>query len=220
MFKFLSLTACLALAGLVAAQTGATRKNDERQPGLFDSKAFIKKYDKNNDGTLARDEMPEKMRKWYDRIDTDKDGKLTDAELRQHARRMWRSAPVEVVSIWVVEAVDPLTVSEVQQAYESLRKLDSDNDGKITEKEIKAGYKEMVKKRIDAVVERYDTDDDGKVSKEEAEAGPLTRSFKQLDANGDGYIDRAEMEKAAMPGRDAGAKDRTKDGNRDKPGDR
>jgi Ca2+-binding EF-hand superfamily protein len=202
MTKILSLAACLALAGSAAAQTGTTGKPDDGKAGVFDAKKFIGKHDKNKDGTLARDELPEKMRKWFDRVDANKDGKLGDAELRQHAMRMWRSAPVEVVTVWVVEAVDPLTRQDVQQAYEAMRKIDADNDGKITEQEIKASYKDLVRKRIDTIVERYDSDDDGKLSKEEAEAGPLTRAFGQLDKNSDGHVDRSELERGAMPRKD------------------
>lgn len=38
-------------------------------------------YDKNADGKLAREELPERMQSFFDRLDADKDGFLTKEEI-------------------------------------------------------------------------------------------------------------------------------------------
>lgn len=200
---FMALTdlLCMPLAADDPKTEKGKSEGDSKAQKGFDAKAFLDKYDKNKDGKLSRDELPEGTRKGFDRIDADSDGKVTQSELQRHGERMARSGPVEVVTVWVVAAArDPIDREDLQNAYESLRKLDADNDGKITDKEIEKGRTEMISKRIDAMMRRCDGDNDGKISKEEAQCGGLSRYFDQLDRDKDGFIDRKDLEQAGMAG--------------------
>lgn len=223
MFKALvTSAACVALAALLSVPARAQdreKKSEEKGGGrgTFDAQKFIDRHDKNKDGSLSKDELPQGMRKGFDRLDANKDGKVSKDELQQHAARMWRSVPVEVVSVWVVEAhSNPFTREDLQEAYNCLRKLDRDNDGKITEQEIREGHHEMMKARLDRLMQQYDVDGDGKISQEEADAGPLGRAFKRLDQNGDGSIDRAELEKTMTAGAKGSGQGGAEHGTKDK----
>ena len=100
-----------------------------------------------------------------------------------------------------------------------IKKLDQDNDGRISKEEYlsthterfdrldknKDGYidkSEAAKKRkMKALIKRFDKDNDQKVSREEF-PGP-DEKFNSMDENKDGYIDKSE----AMKGRKGPGKD-------------
>ena len=50
-------------------------------------------FDKNGDGKLAKDELPERMQSLMDRADANKDGFVDRAELTQYATQQMRRAP-------------------------------------------------------------------------------------------------------------------------------
>src|SRR5690242_1326997 len=65
-------------------------KKAEGRP-LIDTDAFLREHDRNKDGALTKDEIPDWLAHNFARIDTDKDGRLTKTELDQgmaylHAR--------------------------------------------------------------------------------------------------------------------------------------
>ena len=67
-----------------------------RQPG--DAQAFVAQlltYDKNGDGKLAKDELPERMQVLMDRADANKDGFVDKAELTTFAEQAARRNPGE-----------------------------------------------------------------------------------------------------------------------------
>jgi hypothetical protein len=91
----------LVLAGLAILGAAAFadddkpdgKKPDEKKPSdakPFDLDRFIKKYDKNKDGQLDRQECPEPLRQIFDKIDRNKDGKLDRGELERIADHLAR----------------------------------------------------------------------------------------------------------------------------------
>ena len=50
-------------------------------------------YDKNGDGKLSKDELPERLKPLMDRADANKDGFLDKAELTEVAQRQGRRNP-------------------------------------------------------------------------------------------------------------------------------
>jgi hypothetical protein len=54
--------------------------------------AFIAEHDRNGDGMLARDEVPDWITRAFDRIDVDRDGKLSKRELAAVSDRLARRA--------------------------------------------------------------------------------------------------------------------------------
>jgi len=85
---------------------------------------------------------------------------------------------------------------EVQKIYDTLRKLDTNKDGKIDPKALKAEADHILQERVNEMFSHLDTNKDGKISKDEAR-GLLKEHFDKIDANKDGFIDRDELLKAA-----------------------
>ena len=55
--------------------------------GRFNPEEMFKRMDKDGDGTLSKEEAPERMKEHFDEIDTDKDGKLSKDELKAHREK-------------------------------------------------------------------------------------------------------------------------------------
>ena len=164
----------------------------------FDVEGFFKDFDKNGDGLLQREELPSEYRASFGHIDTNKDGKISREELAQgiaflHPRRR----PSDLVYMLIeMSDCDESCHNEVQRAYEILRTLDKNKDGKIDEDEIKAGRERILTNRIAFLFAQLDANKDGKISREEAK-GRIRENFNEIDRNHDGFIDRDELLKAA-----------------------
>jgi len=65
------------------------RPRPEGGPGFGrpNPQEFLKQFDKDGDGFISQDEAPGPMKEHFDEIDADKDGKLTQAEVRTHMER-------------------------------------------------------------------------------------------------------------------------------------
>lgn len=189
----------LMVAGIAGGQDKSIpqppkiEKKVESRP-LIDTEAFLREHDRNKDGALSKDEIPEWLGHNFARIDTDKDSRLSKAELDQgiaylHARRRPSDAVVVMIEM---SDFDDAAAEEVQRAYVILLKLDTNKDGKLDDNELKAGRTQFLTERIDGIFKRQDTDKDGKISADEAR-GMVKENFKPLDQNMDGFIDRNEL---------------------------
>ncbi len=173
-------------------------KKKVAHPHARDVEEFLKEHDKDKDGYLTREELPERFRHAFDRLDVNKDGKLSrDEFLRGWAHLQARRRTADVVHLLVeMSDSDPASLEELQHLYDTLRKLDKNKDGKIDAGELKAARTRIVKERVDNLFKELDANKDGKISREEAR-GWVKRHFDELDANKDGFVDRAELLKAA-----------------------
>jgi Ca2+-binding EF-hand superfamily protein len=207
-----TLIGCLLLSSLyfLGTTVAHAQQQDRGRTGQaasqgprFEAGRFIKDFDKNGDGKLSKDEVPQNLREHFAAIDANKDGQISREELQQYAERMAQGRPraVEMLYIVVDEAAEGApTVQELQQAYDLLRKFDKNHDGKIDAKEVAAYRQQRCKERFDTIIKDLDKNHDGKISKSEAR-GLLADDFDQLDTNKDGFIDRQELEKVCMPAR-------------------
>lgn len=201
----LAAISCIALAGARSQQPNqnnnpAIDKNkiaDGQNAPRFDAARFLKDHDKNGDGKLSKDELPASAQKEFDQIDTNKDGFITQDELNQHAAKMAKLRPqlVEVVYYTIDFHEEPASLQELQTAYDELRKMDKNNDGKLDDSEVKMFREQRSKERIDGLISALDKNGDGKISKDEAR-GLWADNFAQLDKNKDGFLDRQEIEQA------------------------
>jgi len=202
----LVLPLALATCGLPAAddrkkdnddKKADKKKGDDKKAKarpLVDVDAFMAEYDRDKDGYLTKDEMPDWLHYNFDRLDTNKDGKISKQELEKGmAYLSQRRRPSDVVMILVeMSDCDECAAEELQRAYDFLHKLDKNKDGKLDADEVKAGRERLVKDRVDGIIKRLDTDKDGKISRKEAK-GLIKEHFDQLDTNKDGYVDRDEL---------------------------
>lgn len=67
------------------SKTGPTPANGDRRP-VFSM--IVRRYDRNNDGSLSKSEAPDRMKRNFDRIDSNSDGKITTREFEQMISRM------------------------------------------------------------------------------------------------------------------------------------
>ena len=163
-----------------------------------DLSGFLKEHDLNKDGTLDKSELPGRLRDRFVDLDTNKDGKLTKEELEkgiaflQPARR-----PADVLFVLIdMSDCDECCVEEIQHFYTMLRKLDKNNDGKLSADELAAARKTMAEERVTNLIKDLDRNEDGRISRDEAR-GQVRKNFDQLDVNKDGAVDREELLRGA-----------------------
>lgn len=133
------LIASLLLAPAFALAADAGKPGEKK----YRMEEHFKKADKDNDGTLTRDEakaMPH-VAKHFKEIDTDKDGTVSMDEIRAFMKSHKDDAH--------------------KRGEERFKKVDKDHDGTLTKDEAKA--MPNVYKNFDAI----DTDKDGTVTLEE-----------------------------------------------------
>jgi Ca2+-binding EF-hand superfamily protein len=200
---FMLLLPALGLLGLglwaaEKGKEGGDSAKASKPPSWFNAEEFLKEHDKDKDGYLSREELPAEFRHNFDKLDTNKDGKISLEELKKGYAYLHRHRrPSDFVHVLVeMSDVDEGCAEELQIVYDYLRHLDKNKDGKIDAEELKAAREELVKQRVDRIFERLDTNKDGKISLEEAR-GAVKRHFKELDTNKDGFIDREELMHAA-----------------------
>ena len=106
---------------------------------LFDVDRFLERYDKNKDGFIEREELPERLRHAFDQIDANKDGKLSREELEKGAVYLQRQRrPADSIRVLVeMSDDDEASREELQYIYDLLRKMDKNNNGKLERRGVK-----------------------------------------------------------------------------------
>lgn len=124
------------------------------------------------------------------------------APAKQSGRR-----PSDVVYLLIeMSDADTEAVEELQRLYDTLRKLDTNNEGKINADALKAAREQIVDDRVDYLMKELDADKDGQISRDEAK-GRIKEHFDRLDLDKDGYISREELRQAVAARRKAPSKD-------------
>jgi Ca2+-binding EF-hand superfamily protein len=124
------------------------------------------------------------------------------APAKQNGRR-----PSDVVYLLIeMSDVDTEAVEELQRLYDTLRKLDTNNEGKINADALKTAREQIVDDRVDYLMKELDTDKDGQISRDEAK-GRIKEHFDRLDLDKDGYISREELRQAVAARQKAPSKD-------------
>jgi len=200
---------CYSVPALALLLGGTVTAQDRGEPvpaprpgaapsGGFNVDRFFQQYDRNKDGYLERNELPEPLREQFDRLDANRDGRVSREELQRGMASITpkrRPSDMIYVLIEMSDCEDGCT-DEVQRAYDILRRLDTNKNGKIDPDELKIERERLIKSRVNALFKDLDTDRDGRISREEAR-GQIRADFDRLDANRDGFVDRNELLRAA-----------------------
>jgi len=139
---------------------GASRPEGARRPdgagrAFGGGEELFKRLDRNEDGKISKDEVPEEMWARLSRLDTDEDGHISREEFLAGADAM-RGA--------TGEGRRPGSAGEGGPRSEELfKRLDRNEDGKIS--------KDEVPEEMWTRLSRLDTDEDGHISREEFLAG-------------------------------------------------
>lgn len=127
----------------------------------------LMQFDKNNDGALTKDEVPERMQGLFANADADKDGRLTKAELTQRAN----AAPSPQARAGAREGDD-------HHDQEGGRRGGSGGGGGGR------GFR-------DPIAEVLDTNQDGVIDAAEIQAS--AKALAKLDRDGDGRLQEEEV---------------------------
>ncbi len=197
--QFLATLAVVGLPCLALAQPPAAERLRET----------FEKLDANQDKILERSEIPEAGLAAFDRLakrgDTNGDGKLDVEELRGLGQKV-RSLTGDAANAGRarIAAMDQngdgeLTREEFRGPPAVFDRLDTDKDGILKPKEIRAGAGGAAGAGAAAPgggrLKAMDSNDDGKVSREEFR-GPAAL-FDRLDTDKNGVIDGSEQKAAA-----------------------
>jgi hypothetical protein len=140
---FLAATAALAGAFAIVATA--------REPGIPGSERLFNRLDKNNDDRLGLDELKPKSQRRFMRLDTDKDGTVTSAEIDT-----WLQALAERRKQRILDRMDgngdgAVTRAEVASYIDGLfAAADANADGGVTIDEARAYHVAKRKKNADA----------------------------------------------------------------------
>jgi Ca2+-binding EF-hand superfamily protein len=188
------------LAGVSHAQAP-----DRKDTG--DSASLFKRLDKNNDGSVTKDEVPDDRQRLFERlirgVDKDGDGKLTADEFAvgvqdrsrgdanaSDAKNRGRPAP---------GGPDRPGLGLFAGGLSIMRALDSDGDGKLSKSEIEGAV---------AALKKLDKNNDGELSREEllpsggtgglvgrpgAAPGALIDRLRGMDKDNDGKFSKDEL---------------------------
>ncbi len=157
--------------------------------------------DKNGDGKLVKEEMPGPLGKAFDRIDTDHDGSISKEEfgaarknLEKIRERLGKGAPGKGLPGKGAAGKGPGEAEMPKPADDNKKPL---SPAAAPKGKKGAGEKvAQVAERMKEAFAKMDADGDGFLSKAEAR-GPLAQRFDDIDANKDGKLSAAEVQAAA-----------------------
>ena len=187
----------------------------QQQP---DPSAMFERLDRNGDGWVTEDEVPQERQRFFDlmmqRGDLNQDGKLTQEEFTAtmndrggFARAGGGRRPFDAEEMF--ERFDSngdgeITSDEIPQRVQRLMQMDRNGDGVLTREELSqgppgggfGGRPGMASGepggRGEQMFERFDSNGDGTVTQDELPDG-MQRFIERFDRNGDGLVTEDEV---------------------------
>ena len=178
---------------------------------------FIKRFDKDNDGKLSKDESPPAIAFGFEKSDRNGDGQLDRDEVRTlqgvFRQRLGTppaplgSTPDEVIAN-LLKQFDAnkdgkLAKDEVKgRIAEAFDKIDQNQDGQLDRKELRfLAERTLAQQKAGPVpgampdFDALDKDADGRLSRAELQGTPWVARFAEIDADNSGGVDRRELER-------------------------
>lgn len=159
------------------------------------------KLDRNGDGAIDRAEAAAVPRfaEHFDRLDTNKDGRITADERRgRQGKRSGRHGGERGAGFARLDAngdgaIDRNEAAKQPRFAEHFDRLDTNKDGRITAEE-RPQHGQRGEGQGRQGMPKLDTDHDGRLSRAElAGKERALQNFEAIDANKDGYLTREEM---------------------------
>ena len=207
MLRFLLSVLTLALWVVLAYADQGTKKNEKAQGPPVVARLlqgtpedFIKRFDKNKDGYLSKDELPGRLQPFFDQADKNDDGKLDKREVAamlQSLRKRFGQAANKTGSQPDIERV----------VAGFLQRMDTNKDGKISRDEAKG----MLAQTFD----QLDANKDGYLDKSELrKAAERLLAVRKAAPSPEAArrVARPESSKGVAPPLDFDALDRNADG--------
>jgi Ca2+-binding EF-hand superfamily protein len=192
------LTLALSLVSGAGAQTGDKAEPKKKVPPAvaevlkLSPDEFIKRFDRNKDGLLSRDELPMALARTFARYDANGDGQLDRAEVQRMLQ--------ELRGAFGVQGAAPNKAQVEAFVDKLLAQLDTNKDGKISKAEAKGP--------LAANFEQVDQNKDGFLDRNELRAVAARVLANQ---KGPGFKGKGGPFKGG-PGLDFDAYDRNADG--------
>jgi Ca2+-binding EF-hand superfamily protein len=210
---------CTAFSTLHADDKDKQKGQNKVPPGLarllsLTPEEFIKRFDKNKDGFLTKDELPPRLAAIFERADQNKDGKLDANEVDQMLRALRQRLTPDAN-----KGGKPANNPEVgRRVDEIFTRLDTNKDGKISRDEAKGPlqtYFDQIdvnkdgfldKAEVRRAVERFlqQRPQDAGKSKEAAKPAapePKIPDFDSFDLDADGRLSREELSRTPYANR-------------------
>lgn len=160
--QYRMLVPLAAVVGLTAASAAVASPQPQPQSAVAPNK-----------GSISREAFLGRSGTDFDRIDSNKDGKLSKAEIEQNSRAVW------------------LARAKARNAA-AFAQLDQDHNGSLSADEFARLIGQPPVFNGQPVITRMDTNHDGQVSREEFRAAGAV-DFDKLDTNKDGILTPAEI---------------------------
>jgi Ca2+-binding EF-hand superfamily protein len=196
----------LVAAGLIGLPVAAFAQDDAKKPDAAQQEELFKKLDKNSDGKLVPDEIPEEQGRYFDRLvrlgDKDDNGELTKAEFDAAIQRS--DAPVQGGGAnrgpggFGGPGGRPMV-----DFKQMLERLDKNKDGKLSKDEIpEDGPARFLRDMLERKgKDSISADDFEQMRQRMAAGGPGGRPgafgqgefLKRLDKNNDGKLQKDEL---------------------------
>ncbi|MCI0376857.1 MAG: EF-hand domain-containing protein [Gemmataceae bacterium] len=181
---------------------------------------FLKRFDKNMDGVLDKDELPPRLAEAVDGVDRNKDGKLDKEEVgvllkvlrKQFGQPQPDPQQVDQIVTKFLERLDANKDGKISKdeamgpLLKTFEQLDANNDGFLDRAELRkfaaqfatgaAPGKPRPPEPGVAIpdFDAFDQNADGRLTPDEVKGAPFADKFAAMDANKDGKLDRKEFE--------------------------
>lgn len=187
-------------------RTRGDRPGGDRQGGDQGRRNFqmpnFADLDKNSDKKLSRDEMPEMLStQFFDRNDQNKDGFIDEQEWTQSRQRAGGNTGERFIQFMDANKDAKVSREEFARVNETFGAMDKDKSGDLSSEELNQFFQSMAEVQaratggvaVNNLFTKFDKDKDGKITAEEM---GNERTFKALDLNSDGLVDREEADRA------------------------
>jgi Ca2+-binding EF-hand superfamily protein len=145
--------------------------------------ALFRRYDRNGDGVLSHDEVPEALEQYFEKFDTDKSATISENEFKEFYNAMWSNGREPPANPAGDKAADPTRKEQVAKPAHEENKPTVYRAGKLPK-----GLPEWFTKLDN------EGDQDGQVALWEARNDKsVLDNFAKMDLNGDGLLTAEEV---------------------------